>query len=253
VIERPRQRNHSPARHPSMRRLQSHAAAQRRRLANRPRRVSPNRRISQTSGHRRSRPSRRSARDAPNIPRIVHIPKVADQRTPAISELVQIIFSDDDRPRVPQSPNQFRVVRRDAVRTQRARRRRTHSRHVDQILQRHRNPMQRPPPLPAQNLSLGPPRLRQRRLSHHRNERIERRVQSLDALQALPRNLHRRNFPPTQLSAQLRNRNQVSHCHVDTAEPIVKPQRSPDWSSLRNDFCKWESHQRPRGKIQMRA
>jgi len=115
MIQRRRQRNHSPRRHASIRRLQPDAPAQRRRLANRSCRVRPNRRISHPRRNRRRRSPRRPAGNPLRVPRIVHVPEVADQRTPAVSKLMQIILPHNHCARRPQPPHHLGIGRRNPI------------------------------------------------------------------------------------------------------------------------------------------
>ena len=113
VIERRRKRNHAAARHPPVGRLQPHASAQRSRFANRSGRVGPDRGVRHSRRNCGRRTSGRSSGNPALIPRIVHIAEVADQRTSAVSELMQIVLSDDHRPGVAQSSNNLRILRRE--------------------------------------------------------------------------------------------------------------------------------------------
>ena len=85
------------------------------------------------------------------VPRIVHIAEKADQRTAAISELMQIVLAQNHRAGLPQPPHHFRIFGRHTILIKRAGSGRARARRIDQILQRNRNPVQRPAPLPARD------------------------------------------------------------------------------------------------------
>ena len=165
MIQRPRQRNHTSRRYAPISRLDPNAPAQRRGFANRACSVGPNRRVAKSRSNRGRRPSRRSPSDMPRVPRIVNVAEKADQRTAAISKLMQIVLSQNHRARLPQPPHHLRIFGGHAILVKRAGSGCTRARGIDQVLQCDRNAVQRPAPFPARNLNFRSPRLRQRRFS----------------------------------------------------------------------------------------
>src|SRR5207245_2314607 len=83
MVKRPGERDNSPRAHPSISRLQTDHPAQCRRLANRPRRVRPNRAVTKPGSHRGRRPSGRPSSDVSRIPGVMHFAEVAHPRAAA--------------------------------------------------------------------------------------------------------------------------------------------------------------------------
>ena len=115
MIQRPRKRNHASRRNAPISRLDPHAPAQRSGLADRSSRISTNRRITKPCSHSSSRSSRRSSSNVLRIPGIVNISEKADQRTAAISKLVQIVLAQNDRSRLPQSQRYLSILSGHAI------------------------------------------------------------------------------------------------------------------------------------------
>jgi hypothetical protein len=105
---------------------------------------------------------------------------MTDERTASVGKLVQIILSDDHRPSHTQFPHDFGILRWNSFLVQLAGRSSSHPGSVDQVLQCDRNSVQRSTPVAPGNLLLGHARLGQRRLPHHRDERIETGIDVLN-------------------------------------------------------------------------
>ncbi len=90
---------------------------------------------------------------------------------------MQIVLSDDYGSDVSQSPDHIRVLLGNAIFKVRARRRRPDSRSVNDVLERNRNSVQWASPLSAPDRRLCCPRLGERALGGHRDERIQLRIQ----------------------------------------------------------------------------
>ena len=147
----------------------------------------------------------------PYVPGIVNVAEEADQRTPAISELMQIVLAQNYRTRQPQPPHDFRIFGRDTVLVKAAGGRCARARSIDQIFYRNRNPVEWPPPFSARDLNLRSPSLRQRSLGSHRDESIQRGIEFLNAIQASASHLDRGNFLPPQARGKLSNSFQSRH------------------------------------------
>jgi len=78
------------------------------------------------------------------VPRIVHVAVVADQRTAAVGELVEIVLAHDHRARVAQTAHNFRIVSWNAVLMQSTSRGRADACGVDQIFQSNGNAVHGP-------------------------------------------------------------------------------------------------------------
>ncbi len=211
MIERPRKWNHPTHRDAAISRLDPHTPAQRSRFANRARRVSPNRRITKPGSHSSRRTSGRSSRDVPRVPGVVNIAEETDQRTPTISELMQIVLAHNHRTGLPQPSHNFRIFSRNTVLKHRAGSGSACARGIDQVFQRDRNPVQRPAPHPTHDLSLCRPRLRQSRLASNGDKSIQHGVELLDSIQASPSQFNRRNFLAPKTRTQFNDSFQSSH------------------------------------------
>ncbi len=211
MIERPRKRNHAARGNPPISRLDPHAPAKRSGFANGSCRIGPNRRIAKSRSNRRRRSSRRSAGNMLFVPGIVNVAEKADQRTAAISELMQIVLAQYHCACPPQSPHDFSVLSRYVVLQKPAGSGCPRARGIHQVFQSNRNPVQWPTPLSTRDFDLGSPSLRQRRLGGHRNEGIQRGVEFLNAIQASASHLDRRNFFPPQTRGKLNDIFQNRH------------------------------------------
>ena len=211
MIERPRKRNHAPRRNAPISRLDPDASAQCSRFADRSSRIRPNRRIAKSRRNRRSRTSGRSSSNVRRVPRIMNIAEKTDQRTPAISELMQIVLTQNHSP----ACRNRRTTSASSAGTRslkkRAGRRCARPRGIDQVFQSNRNPVQRPAPFPAQDFLFRSPRLCQRGLGAHCNKGIQRGIKFLDAIQTSASQFDRRNFLPPQPRSKLNNSFQSRH------------------------------------------
>jgi hypothetical protein len=79
----------------------------------------------------------------------VDVTEMADERTPAIGEFMQIVLSDEYGSSLSQAANNLCIFRRNSILVQRARRGRTNACGIDQVFERNRNSMQWSPPLPT--------------------------------------------------------------------------------------------------------
>ncbi len=68
-----------------------------------------------------------------HIPRIVNVAEKTDQRTPAISEFVQIVLTQYHRARLPQPPHHFRILCGNSILKKRARSGCARARGIDQV------------------------------------------------------------------------------------------------------------------------
>jgi hypothetical protein len=211
MIQRPRKRNHPASRHAPISRLDPHTPAQRRRFANRTSRVGPNRRITKPGSDGRRGSTGRPSGNMPCVPGVVNIAEETDQRTPAVSELVQIVLAQHHRTGLPQPPHNFRIFGRNAMLKHRAGSRSARARSIDQVFQGDRNPMQKPAPFTTRDLRLRRPRLRQSRLGSHGDKSVKRGVELLDAIQANPSQFDGRDFLPPQTRTKFNDSFQSIH------------------------------------------
>ena len=184
VVERDRKRNHAPGADPSISWLQANHAAQRRGFPNRAGCVGADRAVTQSRSDRGGRASGRPAGDVFRIPRVSHFAEVAHHRAAAVSELVQILFSQQHSAGSFQAADNFSVFRGNAIFEQRLaavvghqRCRSDPSGRVECHAAGHasrRAGSRLPPGVPAQ-----------RGVRRHRNESVQPRIQLLDARQAV--------------------------------------------------------------------
>ena len=87
--------------------------------------------------------------------------------------------------------------------------RRAHSRHIDQVFQRDGNSMQRAAPVARRDFCVCSSCLLQRQVRRHRDERVERGIQPLDAIETLARQLNGRQLAAANLFGSF---NQGEHC-----------------------------------------
>ena len=111
----------------------------------------------------------------------------------AVRELVQIELAEQDRARVLQSARDFGIFGRNAVLEQLARAGGANAGGVDVVLERDRNAVQRPAPLPTLLLGLHLPRRGERLFGDDGDEGVQLRVVLVDSLQARLRQLDRRD------------------------------------------------------------
>src|SRR5579862_3587745 len=95
MIQRYRQRNHASARYSAIRWFQPDTSAKRGRFADRASGVGANGCASQPRGYGCGRSAGRPSCNALPVPRIVNFTEMADQGTPTISELMQIVLPED--------------------------------------------------------------------------------------------------------------------------------------------------------------
>ena len=112
----------------------------------------------------------------------------------AQSELMQVLFADDHRACCLESPYDFGVFGRDAIRKLPASARRPRARRIEQVLEAHRNSMQRTPPTAFHDLRFRALRVRCRLFGRHGDERVQARVQALNPRQACRGQFFRRNL-----------------------------------------------------------
>src|SRR5215469_15765857 len=136
---------------------------------------------------------------------------MADQRTTAIGELMQIILSDKHCSGLSKTANNFGIFGGYSVFVQGAGRSCANARRIDQILQSNWNPVERASPFARRNLLPTCPRFHQRRLGHDGNEGIERWIQFLDALQTRARDLNGRDFASAHPRGKVRNAGEYVH------------------------------------------
>ena len=146
-----------------------------------------------------------------HVSRIVNIAKKTDQRTAAISELMKIVLAQNHSASRAQPLHDFRIFSRHTMLKKRAACGCSRFRGIDNVFQRDGNAMQRSAPLLARDLDLRSPRFGQRGFSSHRNERIQLRIQFLDAIQTIASQFDWRNFPPPQMWRKLNDRSQNRH------------------------------------------
>src|SRR5690349_7545323 len=118
---------------------------------------------------------------------------MADDRTTAVSEFVQVLLAQDYCAGSAQPANHLGILLGNPVLEYGAGSSGAYARRVDQVLESGRHAMQGATPSPTLNLSLGLLRLRQSAVRRNRDEGIQQRIQLLDACQALPGKFERRH------------------------------------------------------------
>jgi hypothetical protein len=114
---------------------------------------------------------------------------------------MQVLFADDHRACCLESLYDFGVFGRDAIRKLPATARRPHARRIEQVLEAHRNSMQRAAPTALHDLRFGALCVRRRLFGSHGDERVQCRVQALNPFQAQGGQFLRRNLlGPNQLA-----------------------------------------------------
>ena len=184
VIERHRQWDDAADGHETVRGLQPHDAAVRRRRANRSARVGAERAVAEIRGDGGSRSARRAAGIALERPRIAHRSVIARRRRAAKRELVQIRFADDDRAGGCEAARHLRVFGGHAIVEHGARGRRAHTGRVDVVLEGDRNAVQRTAHAAGAPVGVERSGLRQRRFTRDRDERVDLWVVNVDAREA---------------------------------------------------------------------
>ena len=109
-------------------------------------------------------------------------------------ELVQVGLADEDGSRVAEPGDDGAVVGGDVSLAHARGGRRRHAAQVDDVLQRERHAVERPAVVPARELRVSLPRLRQRLIRQNGDESVDRRVSLGDPIEALCRGGFGRNF-----------------------------------------------------------
>jgi hypothetical protein len=102
---------------------------------------------------------------------------------------MEVLLSDQNCSGFSQPSYDFRIAHRHPVCQHSACRRGPHTGRVNQVFQSNRNAVQSPAPLPRDEFSLSVGRFSQRRIRGHRDERIQLRIERIDFLQTLTRQL----------------------------------------------------------------
>src|SRR5690349_369581 len=93
----------------------------------------------------------------PTLPGVMHAAEVGDERASPESELMHVGFADQYRARRLQSADHFRIFGGNAIFEDAASCGRSHSRRIEEVLQRDGNPMQWAAPFSTLNLGFGRP------------------------------------------------------------------------------------------------
>ena len=105
---------------------------------------------------------------------------------------MQVQLANDDRASSFQLPNQSGIFGRDSVAELIAARGGANARSIEEVFQPNRNAVQWAAILAAHDFGFGLARLFERKIVRDRNERVEDRIQPLDARQALACEFNRR-------------------------------------------------------------
>ena len=198
MVERPRQRHHPVAAHPSVGWLDAGRPATVTRDPDRASRVAAGAAETHAGGQRRRGATAGAAGDVVEIPGVVGGAVVRVRVGASGGELVHVQLAEQHRAGVAEPGDDGRVVLRHEVGQDLRASGGPDPGGVVQVLQRDRDPVQRPPVLPWLDLTLRPPRRRERRVRQHRDKRIDPPVQRRNPIQTSPRNLDRRHLPRSQ-------------------------------------------------------
>ena len=139
----------------------------------------------------------RAARSAWRSRRIVRVARRSERRIlvgRAERELVQVGLAQEDRTGLAKMRDRRAVARGDMPVADARRRRRRDAAHVEQVLDRDRDAVQRAAIAAGGDLTVGVLRLTARFVGRHADERVQPAVVGLDPLQTLVGDLRRRHF-----------------------------------------------------------
>ncbi len=198
MVERPRQRPGPCGADPPIGRLQPDDTAERRRDADRAAGVAAERERYLASSEHDGRAAARASRDPIERPRVVRrAERFVDGGDPPC-ELVRLRLADEDRPGSACPADRLGVARRDVRAEHRRAVRRSHPLGVEQVLDRERDPLERPSLAPSPR-RLGRERLLARSLQAERREPAHQAVDRVDAGGARVHDLDRRQPPRSEL------------------------------------------------------
>ncbi len=167
MVERERQRERSRAADRTICRLHTGNPAGGSRIADRAAGIGTKRHRREPCGHSHTRAAGRPSGMTSPVPGIASRRPRQIERRPAGCEFVERRLSDQDSARFSQTPDHKSVARRDMAQPHPGMRRRRLPRDVEDILERNRNTMQHPAPLPLPDLAFRHPRRSQRLVTIH--------------------------------------------------------------------------------------
>ena len=177
------------------RRLEPHDAAERGRDPDRAPGVGSERSKAESRRDGGAAPAARSARNALEVPRVVHRAEVGVTARDPVGPLVQVVLPEQDRAGLVEALGHGCVFAGDEGALELRAGGGAHAAGPEDVLEADRNSVQRAAVPPAGDLALRPLRLLHRQLRRDRDEGVQAPPEALDAPEHLQGQIHRRQLP----------------------------------------------------------
>ena len=176
-----------------------------------------------------ARSAARSTGHAVERPRIARrsVPRIVRRR--AGGELVRVALADEDGARFLETAHAVRVFGRHVVPVERRPVRRANAGGVEDVLDPDRHAVERAAPASGLQLSFGAACRRTRLGRHHGDERVQRRIEAIDAREVRVGHFHRGDGARAHEARELRDR-EVAELLVDEHQITPRFARSAIWS-----------------------